>query len=253
MLVSSHDSLDLLGRITLRWLTFLGTSLGGIGAQIAILFLTAAKGRWFRWSTWKNWRQIGFNELRWPSRALATVWGLSFALCAVIVLLEDQRALELKCARLESEKRSLAEKVNAFSTPTNNTAIKSCVVKKKSDFGISNSELIKEGRSLFADILSYASVVDMNRPMVIVSTSSSALTERTMSAADQYEKNMVLEFFRKFSGRIYGTERSFRAQGIDASRLETHLSEATNTPMLRLVAADVNGMVLELEQRSRQP
>jgi hypothetical protein len=250
--MSSHDFIDLLGRITLRWLALLGNSPAGIGAQIAILFLTAAKRKWFRWSTWKNWRHTGFNELKRTTRAMAIVWGLLFAFCAVDVLLEDQGTLQLKCVRLESEKRFLTEKADALSIQANNVAPKGSTVRKRSESGISNLELIKQCRGLFADILSYTSVVDTNRPMVIVSTSSAALTERTMNAADRFDRNMALEFFQKFSARIYGIERSFRAHGIDTSRLETHLSETTNTSMFRLVAADLNGMALELEQRGRQ-
>jgi len=106
-------------------------------------------------------------------------------------------------------------------------------------------------RDLATDILTYKSDIEINRPMVILSTSSAALTERSLNAEDQFEKNPLLDFLRRFSGPIYQLERGFREQGIDSSQLETHIAQLVNTQMIRLVAVDLNGMALQLENNRR--
>ena len=94
--------------------------------------------------------------------------------------------------------------------------------------------------------------VELNRPSLILSAASPALTERTYNAQDQFEKATLLDFIRRFFGRIYELEHELRDQGIDSSRLEAHLAQLINTQMFRLIAVDLNGMALQLENRRKQ-
>jgi hypothetical protein len=47
-----HSFAHLFVRVTIRWITFLGTSPGGIAAQLALVVITEARSGWLRVSAW---------------------------------------------------------------------------------------------------------------------------------------------------------------------------------------------------------
>lgn len=247
-----RDWIDLINRILRRWLNVLGTSLAGIAAQIVIAVLTAPKGGWFRRSTWTDWRHIDRKRLNQALRAMAAVWGFVFVICAVITLRHDQQHLLAMCTKLESQNKTLSDKLAASEKQDRCPSSGPRGLRKATESEITNRRrLVQNARNLATDILTYKSDIEINRPMVILSTSSAVLTERSLNAEDQFEKNPLLDFLRRFSGPIYQLERGFREQGIDSSQLETHIAQLVNTQMIRLVAVDLNGMALQLENNRR--
>ncbi len=77
-------------RIIVNWYTFLGTSPGGIGAQIAKLILTEAKGGWWRLSSWQN-NWVG--GLKRGFYSLLAVWVVVFLVCIMTTVYHDHQAL----------------------------------------------------------------------------------------------------------------------------------------------------------------
>src|SRR5206468_177327 len=77
-------------------------------------------------------------------------------------------------------------------------------------------------RRLAGDLLTYLGVIQTNRPQLILSSTSTALTERSLAAGDQYENNAVRTFFQRFSGPIYRVEQALGAKG--SIHLESRLT-----------------------------
>jgi len=85
-----HAFTHLFVHIAIRWITFLGTSVGGIAAQILILVLTEVQGGWWRLQAWKtSWR----GGLKRAGLALASVWFLTFGVCIITTVYDDHRGL----------------------------------------------------------------------------------------------------------------------------------------------------------------
>ncbi len=92
----------------------------------------------------------------------------------------------------------------------------------------------------------------MNRPPFILSSNDMALTERSVAAAHEYEKNALHRFHVKLSGPIYVTEQRLKEEGIDTSPLETHIYGLVNTQMIKRLVVDLNGMADQLEHRTKR-
>jgi hypothetical protein len=115
------------------------------------------------------------------------------------------------------------------------------------------TSLRSQARRLFTDILSYKNLVDANRPMRVLYTSSPTLTETSITAEAQYEQTALLNFFAKFGVRIYQVELSMKNEGLDTSSLDSHLAQLVNTQVLRLVALDLEGMAEQLGRNEERP
>jgi len=253
MSIPIHDSMDLLRRISLRSLALLGTSAGGVAAQIITLTLTAAQGNWFKWNTWSNWRQTARKEFTRVFRAMALVWGVAFAICIMTTLRDDRHALEAKCRKLDNDNKTLSrnletleERLAAKDIP--DTSSKAADSRRKRAQLVAN-----QARQLFTDILSFKASVETNRPMVVLSPTSVELTERSLVSQAQFENNALMEFFRTFAGPIYEVKLTCRDQGIDTSSLDSHLVQLVNTQVLRLVAMDLKGMAEQLQKKEGRP
>jgi hypothetical protein len=94
----------LLIQITVRWYTILGTSPGGIAAQIVVLFMTELQGGWWRA---KTWRTVWKGGLKRALFALAAVWILTFAVCAVTTVYDDHNSLAAANEALRQENEAL--------------------------------------------------------------------------------------------------------------------------------------------------
>jgi len=104
MILWSHHFAHLLLRICLAWIRFLGTSLGGIIAQVAILLLTEVQGGWGRVETWRtNWK----GGLRRGIYALFWVWGLAFIFSSLKTVYYDHQELAARVHSLEQENEAL--------------------------------------------------------------------------------------------------------------------------------------------------
>ncbi len=106
-------------------------------------------------------------------------------------------------------------------------------------------------RELASELSSYHGDIQANRPLLILSSDSTILTDRSLAADREYETNALAIFADRFSGRLYEADLTLRREGIDTSRLETHVAALVNTQMLNMLAFDLRGMADQLEKRNR--
>lgn len=95
-----HHFAHLVFHVFVRWYTFLGTSPGGVGAQIVTLVLTEAKGGWWSLDAWRtNW----IGGLKRGAYALGSVWIIVFAICVVTTTYDDHISLVAQVGRMKTE------------------------------------------------------------------------------------------------------------------------------------------------------
>jgi len=98
--------------------TFLGTSPGGMAAQIVTLLATEAQGGWWKLSTWRtNWR----GALKRGFYTLVTVWAITFAICGVTTIYDDHRAFSNRLRALVNENNRLKSESQNTTSPANNS------------------------------------------------------------------------------------------------------------------------------------
>jgi hypothetical protein len=99
-----HHFAHLLFRVFVRWYTFLGTSPGGVLAQVLVLLLTEVHGGWWKLETWRiNWT----GGLRRGAYALGSVWIVVFLACIVTTFYDDHKALAGRLYAVVNEKDEL--------------------------------------------------------------------------------------------------------------------------------------------------
>jgi hypothetical protein len=109
-----HSFAHLCVKIAIRWITFLGTSPGGIATQLLLVFVTEARSGWLRWSAWtQNWQ----GGLRRGLYALLAVWAFTFLVCTITTVYDDHRLLVQSNASLREEIKNLSVKREPPSAP----------------------------------------------------------------------------------------------------------------------------------------
>jgi hypothetical protein len=99
-----HHFAHLVFQVFVRWYTFLGTSPGGVIAQIAILLLTEVQGGWWKLETWRvNWR----GGLKRAAYALGSVWIVVFLACTVATIYREHQSLAGRLRAVVNEKETL--------------------------------------------------------------------------------------------------------------------------------------------------
>src|SRR5262245_50231220 len=100
----------LFARTFIRWYTFLGTSPGGIGAQIVTLILYEVRGGLWKWSTWRtNWQ----GGLKRAVKALLWVWAVAFCWSLITTIYDDHVQLTARLRSLQSEKKQAEDQLTA--------------------------------------------------------------------------------------------------------------------------------------------
>jgi hypothetical protein len=104
MFESFHHFAHLFWRVFVCSYTFLGTTPGGLGAQIVSIVGTEVRGGWWNLSAWKeNWR----GGLKRVIGALLFVWAITFVVCAVTTLYDDHRNMAGRWKHVVNEKDNL--------------------------------------------------------------------------------------------------------------------------------------------------
>jgi hypothetical protein len=189
-------------------------------------------------------------------RAMALVWGVAFLICVATTFRDYGHSidsLEAKDAMLESENKALQHHLDTLQSQTISGRSQERIrddgkLKKRGAAPV----IASQARRLFTDILSYKNLVDANRPIRVLYTSSPTLTETSITAEAQYEQTALLNFFAKFGARIYQAELSMKNEGLDTSSLDSHLAQLVNTQVLRLVALDLEGMAEQLDGKKTE-
>jgi hypothetical protein len=105
MVAAFHSFAHLFVHILLRWITFLGTSPGGIAAQLALVLITEARSGWWRVRAWKeNWQ----GGLKRALYALLVVWVIAFFVCTITTVYDDHKSLASSNAALRAENSKLS-------------------------------------------------------------------------------------------------------------------------------------------------
>jgi len=104
----------LLLRIFARWYAFLGTSPGGIAAQIIVLLVTEVQGGLWRLEAWKKGWKSGLKRAGF---ALAVVWIPAFAACTVTTIYDDHQELVAVNEALGRANETLKEENTALKSP----------------------------------------------------------------------------------------------------------------------------------------
>jgi hypothetical protein len=96
-----HHFAHLVWLAFVRWYTFLGTSPGGVAAQIITTLITEAKGGWLHLSAWRtNWQ----GGLKRAAIALGSVWIAVFAICIIATIYDDHMSLVAQVGRMKAER-----------------------------------------------------------------------------------------------------------------------------------------------------
>jgi hypothetical protein len=95
-----HSFSHLLVRIFVRWYQFLGTSPGGIAAQILIVIVNELRGQWWKL---KQWPEIWKGGLKRAATALGIVWILTFFVCILTTVYDDHIVLKSSNVALTSQ------------------------------------------------------------------------------------------------------------------------------------------------------
>lgn len=104
-----HHFAQLFLRVFVCSYTFLGTTPGGLAAQIVSIVGTEVRGGWWKLSAWKaNWRG-GLNR---AIGALLFVWVITFIVCGVTTLYNDHRNVVGRLREVVNEKDNLKTLLN---------------------------------------------------------------------------------------------------------------------------------------------
>jgi len=101
---AAHHFVHLFVRVFVCSYSFLGTSPGGLAAQVLTIFTTAVQGGWWRLSAWKaNWQ----GGLRRAVYTLLVVWAVTFAVCIVTSIYNDHQNISGRWRAVVREKDEL--------------------------------------------------------------------------------------------------------------------------------------------------
>jgi hypothetical protein len=111
---SLHHFVHLFVRIFLCSAFFLGTSAGGLGAQIITILTTELHGGFFKISAWRaNWR----GGLQRALITLVVVWAVTFGICTMTTVYDDHQALVSKVAKLQNAPRPICPPLSPVVAP----------------------------------------------------------------------------------------------------------------------------------------
>jgi len=123
-----HHFMNLFARVFVNTYTFLGTSPGGIIAQVVLLFLTQVRRGWRTLNYWKTeWR----NGIKRAVFALAAVWAVVFMGCTVTTIYGDHISGVEANKRLMAENNSLKGKLDA--TKDKNAPASSALIQRNAE------------------------------------------------------------------------------------------------------------------------
>jgi len=99
-----HHFAHLLMRAFVSSYSFLGTSPGGLAAQVLTIFTTEVQGGWWRPSAWKaNWQ----GGLRRAVYTLLVVWAVTFSVCTITTIYHDHQNIAGRLRAVVREKDEL--------------------------------------------------------------------------------------------------------------------------------------------------
>lgn len=223
-----HSFAHLLGRIFVRWYTFLGTSPGGITAQIVILALTEVQGGWRRLRAWRESWKGGPKR---AALAFGAVWVVVLMGCVVTTVYDDHQELVAANKQLKTENSQLK---NAPPTLTLASTPKEAVKPHWKDVGFSIEKSKPPAPDhLIVWVYSLYDTIDPPIRMKITCTDVMGITDIHMTVGSQevvnptwkiIEKEKVVEvqfagpalnMFNMLSVELYSTETQLKVLKVE--------------------------------------
>lgn len=101
---AAHHFAHLFVRAFVCSYSFLGTSPGGLAAQVLTIFTTEVQGGWWRLSAWRaNWQ----GGLKRAVYTLLVVWAVTFAVCTATTIYNDHQNISGRWRAVVREKDEL--------------------------------------------------------------------------------------------------------------------------------------------------
>lgn len=215
MLAMLHAFAHLFARTVVRWYTFLGTSPGGIAAQILFLVLTEVHGGWWRWQAWKtSWK----GGLKRAGLALVSVWLLAFIGTIVVTVYDDHQGLVATNKRLVEENEKLRQPVTKLTAELEEEKQKNAVLSAKVP-----SEVSLKSRALQA-ANEYELFFRKRAKHAPACTQTSTMSPEQQRAAIEpcaaYNMDTMNEYAQRFAPQIMAMVEEFRGKGINVRDIE---------------------------------
>jgi len=215
MLAMLHAFAHLFVHSFVRWYTFLGTSPGGIIAQILILILTEVPGGWQRLQAWKtSWK----GGLKRAGLALGSVWLLAFIGSAVITVYADHQELVATNKRLVEENEGLRQSATELTAELEEEKQKNAILSAKvpSEVSLKNRALraANEYERLFRKRAK-------NAPTCTQTTTMTPEEQRAaMEPCNKYMFETMAEYDEKLAPEVMALVEIFRSKGMNVKDIE---------------------------------
>ncbi len=249
-----HPIASLLLRVCIAWLRVLGTSWGGIVAQVLILLLTEGQGGWWRLQTWKtNWK----GGLRRGVYALLAVWAAAFVFCTGATISQDHKYLLGRLQHTLGESRALQRQVAILKSQLDQENNEIRGLRRRMVHAPARpkpgrkSQLAQELRTVASDLFVFQGQRRRQEPAVILSTlpGGAELTRKSFEDGAAYQSKTVIDFLKGFGGRIDNLYQELRPYGLDLSPLQNHVAEVSSLTMITLVASDLDALADQLDAK----
>jgi hypothetical protein len=215
MVAMLHAFAHLFVHIFVRWYTFLGTSPGGIAAQIVTLLLTEVQGGWWRLQAWKtSWK----GGLKRAGLALVSVWLLTFLVCIVITVYDDHRELVAANRRLIEENERLRKPVTELTAELEEEKQKNALLSARVP-----SEVSVKNRAVHManELERFFQKRAKHQPTCVQTSTMSPEEQRVViEPCSKYNLETMNEYAWRFAPEIMAMVEEFRAKGINVRDIE---------------------------------
>ena len=111
-------------------------------------------------------------------------------------------------------------------------------------------QVAREARILASDILSFEWEAEKGRPVTILNATPGGQyqTLQSMDAGSLYDSQRLIDFFKRFGGRIEGLLQRTKVYGLDEGHLQAHVTYLSSLAMMRIIASDLDSLADNIEK-----
>jgi len=210
-----HAFLHLFVHIFVRWYTFLGTSPGGIVAQILILILTEVPGGWQRLQAWKtSWK----GGLKRAGFALGSVWILAFIGSTVTTVYADHQELVATNKKLVEENERLRQSATKLTAELEGEKQENAMLSAKVPSEVSLKKRALKAANEFELFFRNRA---KHAPSCSQTSSMSPEEQRTaIEPCAKYNMDTMNEYAERFAPETMAMVEEFRGKGINVRDIE---------------------------------
>ena len=113
-----------------------------------------------------------------------------------------------------------------------------------------SQRVAKEARILASDILSFESEAEKGRPVMILNATPGGQyqTLQSMDAGSLYDSQRLINFFKRFGGRIENLIQRTKVYGLDEGQLQAHVAYLSSLAMTRIIASDLEALADDIDK-----